>query len=97
MPLTANTITQKKRFQKEIEETQRRGYSIDGEENLLGLACIGVPIFGLGGHLEGAISLSGDAKDIYKRMKTLLPELLKTGIEISRSLGYFPESLGMKV
>jgi DNA-binding IclR family transcriptional regulator len=94
-PLTANTITQKKQFQKEIEETRRRGYSIDREENALGLACIGVPIFGLGGHLEGAMSLSGDPKDIYKGMKTLLTELLKTGKEISRSLGYFPESLGI--
>jgi hypothetical protein len=41
------------------------------------------------------MSLSGDAKDVYKRMKTLLPELVKTGMEISRSLGYFPESLGI--
>lgn len=96
-PFTANTITQKKQFQKELEETRRRGYSIDREENALGLACIGVPIFGVGGRLEGAISVSGDAKDIYKRMKALLPELLKTGKEISRSLGYFPESLGMRV
>jgi IclR family KDG regulon transcriptional repressor len=96
-PLTVNTITQKKHLLKEIEETRRRGYSIDREENALGLACVGVPIFGLGGHLEGAMSLSGDAKDIYKRMKTLLPELFRTGQEISRSLGYFPESLGMNV
>lgn len=96
-PLTANTITKKKQFLKEIEETRRRGYSIDREENLLGLACIGTPIFGLGGHLEGAISLSGDAKNIYKRTETLVPELLNTAKEISRSLGYFAESLGMRV
>jgi IclR family transcriptional regulator, KDG regulon repressor len=96
-PLTANTITAKRQLLKEVEETRRRGYSMDREENLLGLACIGVPVFGVSGHLEGAMSLSGDAKDVYKRMKTLLPELLKTGLEISRSLGYFPESLGMSV
>ena len=94
-PLTVNTITQKKRLLKEIQETRRRGYSIDREENVLGLACIGVPIFGSGGHLEGAMSLSGDAKDIYKRAKTLLPELFKTAQEVSRSLGHFPQSLGM--
>jgi len=94
-PLTANTITQKKALLKEIEETRRRRYSMDREENLLGLACIGVPVFGSDGDLEGAMSLSGDAKDVYKRMKTLLPELVKTGMEISRSLGYFPESLGI--
>jgi DNA-binding IclR family transcriptional regulator len=96
-PLTANTITQKKQFLKEIEEIRRRGYSIDREETLLDLACIGTPIFGQGGRLEGAISLSGEAKSIYKGMETLVPELLKTSREISRSLGYFPESLGMRV
>jgi IclR family KDG regulon transcriptional repressor len=96
-PLTANTITQKKQLLKEIEETRRRGYSMDREENVLGLACIGTPIFGQGGRLEGSISLSGDAKDICKGMETLVPELLKTSREISRSLGYFPESLGMRV
>ncbi len=96
-PLTVNTITHKKQLVKEIEETRRRGYSIDREENLLGLACIGTPIFGSSGRLEGAISLSGDAKHIYEKMETLVPELLNTAKEISRSLGYFPESLGMRV
>jgi IclR family KDG regulon transcriptional repressor len=96
-PLTANTITRKKQLLKEIDETRRRGYSVDREENLLGLACIGTPIFGLNGRLEGALSLSGDAKHIYKRMDMLLPEVLKTAKEISRSLGHFPESLGMQV
>jgi DNA-binding IclR family transcriptional regulator len=96
-PLTANTITKKKQLLKEIAETRRKGYSTDREENVLGLACLGTPIFGCGGRLEGAISVSGDAKDIYKGIETLLPELLKTGKEISRSLGYFPESLGMRV
>jgi IclR family KDG regulon transcriptional repressor len=96
-PLTANTITRKVQLLKEIEETRRRGYSVDREENLLGLVCIGTPIFGLNGRLEGGMSLSGDAKVIYKGMKTLLPQLLKTGKEISRSLGHFPESLGMQV
>jgi IclR family KDG regulon transcriptional repressor len=94
-PLTAKTITRKKDFLKEIEDTRRRGYSVDREENLLGLACIGTPIFGFGGRLEGSISLSGDAKDIDKGMKTLLPKVLDTAKEISRSLGHFPESLGM--
>jgi len=96
-PLTANTITKKKQLLKEIDETRRTGYSIDREENVSGLSCIGTPVFGTGGRLEGSISLSGDAKTIHKGFEKLLPELLKTGKEISRSLGYFPESLGMRV
>ena len=93
-PLTENTITEKKRFLDEMEEIRQRGFSMDREENLLGMACIGAPIFGWGGRLEAAISISGDAKDIYMRMETLLSELLKTGKEISRAMGFFPGTLG---
>jgi len=94
--LTKNTITQKKQLLEEIEKIRSRQYSTDHEENILGLACIGTPIFGWGGRLEGAISVSGDAKDIYKRIEILLPELLKTAKEISQSMGYFPGTLGIK-
>lgn len=96
-PLTENTITEKKRFLEEIEEIRRSGYAMDREENLLGMACIGAPVFGWGGRLEAAISISGDAKKIYKRMDTLLSELLKTGKEISRAMGFFPGTLGNTV
>jgi IclR family KDG regulon transcriptional repressor len=92
-PLTGNTITQKKQLLEELREIRHRGYSTDREENILGLACIGAPIFGWGGHLKGSISVSGDAKVVYKDMDLLLPELLKTAKEISQSMGYFPGSL----
>jgi len=95
-PLTANTITQKEQLLEDLKEIQRKGYSMDREENILGLACIGTLIFGWGGRLEGAISVSGDAKDIYKRMEILLPVLFKTAKEISRSMGYFPGTLGIQ-
>ncbi|MGD8387227.1 MAG: IclR family transcriptional regulator [Desulfobacteraceae bacterium] len=95
-PLTENTITDKEKLVEEIKEVSRRGYSLDREENILGLACIGAPIFGWGGRLEGAISVSGDAKVIYKGEDSFLLQLLKTGKEISRSMGYFPGTLGMQ-
>ncbi|OPY59417.1 MAG: HTH-type transcriptional regulator KipR [Syntrophorhabdaceae bacterium PtaU1.Bin034] len=95
-PYTENTIREKDRLRLEIEETRRRGYAIDREENVLGLACIGTPIFGQGGRLEASISISGEAKEVYERMETLAREVLNTSKEISRSMGYFPESLGLK-
>lgn len=93
---TPNTITQKKQLLQEIKEVRRKKYSVDKEENVLGLACIGTPIYGIGGHLEAALSVSGDAKVIYKGIDQFSQELLKTAKEISRSLGYFPESLGIR-
>jgi IclR family transcriptional regulator, KDG regulon repressor len=96
-PYTANTITDKEQFRREMEETRRRGYSVDREENVLGLACVGTPIFGQGGRLEASISVSGEAKEVYKSTESLVKEVLKTSKEISRSMGYFPESLGMRL
>jgi IclR family transcriptional regulator, KDG regulon repressor len=96
-PFTVKTITDREQFRGEMKETRSRGYSMDREENVLGLACIGVPIFGLGGRIEAAMSLSGGAQDIYEGTEGLLKELRRTSTEISRSMGYFAESLGMRV
>ena len=94
---TANTITQKEKLLKELEGVRRRGYSEDREESTPGLACIAAPIFGRDGKLEAAISLSGEPGRIQgKQMKELVDLLLKTAREISRSMGYFSESLELK-
>lgn len=93
---TKNTITEKERLLVELEETRHRGYSIDREENTADLACIGVPVFGPGGRLEGALSLSGDPREILSRTEALGRELTLTAREIGRAMGYFPESVGMK-
>jgi DNA-binding IclR family transcriptional regulator len=94
IPYTSKTITQKKQLELELGNTRRRGYSIDREETVLGLACIGAPIFGRRGRLEASISLSGDADLIKgKEMKGLIEALLKTAREISRSMGFFPETV----
>ena len=94
VPYTPKTVIKKEQLLKELEETRQRGYSIDREETVSGLVCIGAPIFGRGGHLEASISLSGDSKRFRRKQLTALSEkLLKTAGEISRAMGYFPEVL----
>lgn len=44
-PLTPNTITDFNKLLEEIERIKQNGYSIDNEENMEGLYCIGVPVF----------------------------------------------------
>lgn len=44
-PLTPNSITDFQKLWEEIEKIRLNGYSIDNEENMEGLYCIGVPIF----------------------------------------------------
>ena len=41
---TAKSVTDVKRFYKEVEETKKRGYAIDNEEYLLGVTAVAAPI-----------------------------------------------------
>jgi DNA-binding IclR family transcriptional regulator len=65
-PLAAQTpcsITGIAEVLAELEETRRRGYAIDREENVPGSFCVGATIFDARNHPVGAISLSGRALD----------------------------------
>ena len=90
---TSNTIVQKKQLFRELEETRRRGYSVNREEHLLNRAAIGAPIFERGGQLSAAISLVGDPKHITgEKMEALAAEVMATAMEISRNMGFFLEA-----
>ncbi len=94
VPYTPHTITQKEKLLRELERTRQRGYSTDREETVLGLTCIGAPLFGGGGRLAASMSLSGDPERIHgKQGKGLVEVLLKSAREISRSMGFFPETV----
>lgn len=94
VPYTTNTIIQKKLILRDLGKTRQRGYSLDREETILGISCIGAPIFGREGCLVASISLSGHPNRFRKEELAGLEEkLIKTAGEISRSMGYFPESL----
>jgi DNA-binding IclR family transcriptional regulator len=88
---TPNTITDEKKLLEDLKATKNRGYSVDREEAVQGLGCIGAPIFGPEGTVTGALSLSGPAAQILGRQNDHLPsEVRATAAEISRYLGYFP-------
>ncbi len=64
------------------------------EEPLLGIACVTVPVFDSTGTAVGAISLSGRPYLLKKsNLAEIVPELMETGTELSRRLGYIPEVL----
>ena len=89
---TPNTIVEKDRLLEEIEETRKRGYSINLEEHLLNRAAIGAPIFGKDKGIEASISLVRDPRDIMgEQLKEVAKEVIDTALEISRLMGYFPE------
>lgn len=42
--LTANTVSTHEALAEELEKTRQRGYSLEREQNTLGIGCIGVPV-----------------------------------------------------
>lgn len=58
---TPNTITDRDGFHEELARVRERGYTIDDEENIAGVRCIGVPIEGKGDTILGALSITGPA------------------------------------
>lgn len=54
---TSNTIVDREKFEKELEEIRARGYAVDNEEFYEGLQCLAVPVEGLGGRFVLGISV----------------------------------------
>ncbi len=84
--LTPKTITKKEELLKELKTTRDRGYSINNEEYLLGLVCIGAPLINYNTKTTaGAVSLDFSAAefpiDIIERNYTGI--LTKLASELS--------------
>lgn len=58
-PFTPKTIVSAERFQSELETVRKLGYSIDDEESVLGVRCLGAPIFNAKKEPIAGLSISG--------------------------------------
>lgn len=86
---TPNTITDFDVLKKELEIIRKTGYSVDDEENEIGVRCIGAPVFNRFGKVEGGISISGPSIRITKdKVEEVAREVTKYANMISRELGY---------
>jgi DNA-binding IclR family transcriptional regulator len=78
-------------FRAEIERTRERGYSIDDEEDSIGVRCLGVAVLGAGGAPLFAISLTGPSpRFTMERVEAYAPEVIATAQALSRQLGWEP-------
>ena len=80
---TPRTITEPERFLAELDTVARQGYAIDSGEEEVGVRCLAVPVFGVGGSVA-AMSVSApegrlEAKDIER----ILPEMLRISAALS--------------
>ena len=88
--VTENTITDRQALLAELETIRERGYSINNQENTIGLKAVGVPVRYEDGTVVGAVSVSGPTyrmQDEYLD-DTLLELLLGTVNELELNIQY---------
>lgn len=87
--LTRHTITSPTRLLKEFEHVRQLGYSVDDEENNLGVRCVGAPIFNAQGKIEASIGATGTTAAVTRDGVPRLAEIVKDAARrISHKLGY---------
>jgi DNA-binding IclR family transcriptional regulator len=89
LPLTENTITDRRELEKELNKVKEQGFALDREENEKDIRCIAAPIRNYQGKVIAAISISGPAFRIDENTQNKLKRaLLETSKKISERLGY---------
>jgi IclR family acetate operon transcriptional repressor len=73
-------------FLRLLDECEARGYAVDREENDEGVACVGAAIIDARGTPVAALSCSGPAPRILKRLRELGQLCQETAAEISAEL-----------
>lgn len=86
-PLTPHTITDRRKLQAELKVIAARGWSMDDEEIVEGVRCIGAPVVDAQGHVRGAISVAGPAWRVTRdRAELLGPEVAEAARRIGSQL-----------
>lgn len=86
---TENTITDRERLLRELEEVRRYGYSFDNEECEEGARCIAAPVRDYTGRTVACVSVSGPITRMTDaHIYSNLPYLLETADNISYRLSW---------
>jgi DNA-binding IclR family transcriptional regulator len=87
---TGNTITNPERLKAQLRVVRAQGYAVDDEENEEGIRCLAAPVFDEKGRPVAAISVSGPAVRVTKKIiqDVFRKEVMKAASEISRRLGF---------
>jgi len=87
---TPNTITDMETLLKDLEAVRKRGYSIDDEEHIKNIYCIGAPIFDASGSVIAALSIALPKFqfDENPKREELYSIVRDTAIRFSCSLGW---------
>jgi DNA-binding IclR family transcriptional regulator len=81
------TLSSFKKLKADLAQTAARGYSVDLEEDELGMCCIGAPIFDSLGTPVAAVSISGTTEEIMSTgVKELGERVKKTAAHIGTQM-----------
>jgi len=90
---TQHTLTTLPRFLRDLEKVRERGYSMDNEENSLGVRCLAAPVFNETGRLEASLGVSGTVNQIPLEQVPRLAEVVKEAARrVSVQLGWKPRA-----
>jgi DNA-binding IclR family transcriptional regulator len=87
---TKNTITDPIQLREHLKTVRKQGYAVDDEENEKGIRCVAAPIYNETGKTVAAISITGPAFRVTKKIiqETLKKEVMETAFKISEGLGF---------
>ena len=85
-PVTPYTIADKRVLLADLESTRQRGYSLDQQEAVPGVFCVGAPVRDHTGRSVAAVSLS-TIKDFFNPDNTG-PLVARAAVEISHAMGW---------
>jgi DNA-binding IclR family transcriptional regulator len=89
-PVTPYTITDRKVLLEDLAKTRQRGYSVDEQEAVAGVFCVGAPVRDHTGRSIAAVSLS-TIKDFFDPKNTG-PLVARAAVEISHAMGWKGEA-----
>jgi len=90
MKRTENTITDPIQLKEHLKSVKKQGFAIDDEENEKGIRCVAAPIRNGAGKVVAAISISGPAFRVTKKLiqESLKKEVMETANNISQRFGF---------
>lgn len=88
-PFTPNTRTDPGGFGAELSLIRARGYSLDAEEDYLGVMCVAAPVFAAGGDCVASVSVSYPASP-PARTGELIDMVATAAAAVSANLGAVP-------
>lgn len=87
--LTPRTRTTEAGLRADLARVHSRGYAIDNEENEEGVVCVAAPVFGSGGAVLAAASISGPAARMHRTDLGEMGEMIAAQmLDAAREMGH---------